>query len=51
MKTYIANSKNYDFFYKFDLHKFVKYFIDDKKEIYKTIKKGNNTLTFYLFFK
>ena len=39
MKTYIANSKIYEYFKKFDFHKFIKYFITDKDKIKNIIKK------------
>ena len=42
IKTYIAKPKTYEYYKKFDLHKFLNYFIDDKVIISNIIKKGNN---------
>jgi|LakMenE18May11ns_1017448.scaffolds.fasta_scaffold9892115_2 hypothetical protein len=50
VKTYIANPKTYEYYKKYDLHKFLKYFIDDKTIITNIIKKGNNTPLFLPLF-
>ena len=46
IKTYIANIKTYEYFKKFDLHKFLKYFIDNNNLIKLIMKKGFNSSLF-----
>ena len=50
MKTYIANPKTYEYYKKFNLHNFIKYFIREKTIINRVIKKGNSVSLFMPLF-
>ena len=52
MNTYIANPKTYEYYKKFNIHNFIKYFIDDKDLITNIVKKGTNiSMALLLFMK
>jgi hypothetical protein len=50
INTYIANPKTYEYYKKFNIHNFIKYFIDDNNLITNIIKNGTNILMALVLF-